>query len=331
MFVSVIIPTYNRRYILEHTLARLLNQTLSSEAYELIVVDDCSIDSTSTYMSSLACDDLNVTYIRHTANKGRVVTRNDGIHAARGTIVIFLDDDNVPNNTFIEAHLECYLRHRDDRIAVIGNVLYPPNIIGTSNFARFMNSRYLGNRKPSERSRLDYSNLPAKCLGTLNCSMYMNDLIAVGMLDEAFRYYGGEDEYLGYCLKKNGVRLLFCEAARTTHYDIVSLSRYKHKVYESSTHALPVMMNKCPEYIASTKLHYLIPVSSYSDSFSMVLIKRVLRMLLNDVILSTLEYWLHRIDNVSLFYCSALYRILIAGWILQSQIDGFTYDEYICY
>ncbi|MEN6623950.1 MAG: glycosyltransferase [Smithella sp.] len=331
MRASIVVPTFNRKDVLERTIESLLNQSLAKTEYEIIVVDDCSMDETPVYMGKIAESEASITYIRHKKNEGRVVTRNDGIIAARGEIVIFLDDDNVPDKNFIQAHLDCYEQNKHDKIAVMGNASYAPEMIGKSNFAKFMQSRYLGNLAPARRRNLDYRNLPARCLGTLNCSVKRTDLIEVGMFDNSFRYYGGEDEYLGQCLKEKGIRLVFADNAYTSHYDILSLMRYKKKIIESSKYGLKIIMNKRPEYIESTMLKYLIPVSFKKDKFSRVLIKVVMRLGLNRYNVYLIEHWAKHTDCIPLLYSHYLHRALIAGWCiagLKSKTENSIFVDY---
>jgi len=331
MYSSVVIPTYNRRKILEKTIYSLLNQTLSTDKYEIIVVDDCSCDDTLEYMSKIVNSNSNVTFIRHQQNKGRVITRNDGIKTAKGDLIIFLDDDNVPRNNFVEEHIKCYAQNHNGRIAVIGNASYALEVIGDSNFAKYLQSRYLGNRLISECSTLDYNNLPARCLGTLNCSILRVDLIEVGMFDNRFRHYGGEDEYLGYCLKEKGIRLIFGEKACTLHYDNLSIPRYKQKILESAKHGLAVLKNISPEYIQNTQVKYLIPISTKKDRISVFLAKVIIRVVLNSCTIYFIEHWMILTDRIPFVYCASLYRMLIAGWLIQGQklklIDG----EFVSY
>jgi glycosyltransferase involved in cell wall biosynthesis len=317
MLASVVVPTFNRKEMLERLIISLLDQSLAKTDYEIIVVDDCSLDETSVCMHKFSESEPSIIYIRHEQNEGRVVTRNDGIKAATGEIVIFLDDDNLPDKNFIQEHLNCYEKYKNDKIAVMGNVSYAPEVIGNSNFAKFMQSRYLGNRSESSRSIIDYNNLPSRCLGTLNCSARRLDLLEVGMFDNSFRYYGGEDEYLGQCLKEKGVRLVFVEKARTVHYDIVSLSIYKKKILESAKHGLKILMEKKPEYLENTMVKYLVPLSFKKDKPSRVMIKAAIRLALNSCNIYLIERWAKNTDRIFLLYNHYLYRALIAGWIIR--------------
>src|SRR5438128_7404452 len=82
--VSVVIPAYNRRELLERTLAGYLEQSVPSGCYEILVVDDASSDDTGTYVQSLAGSAENLVYFRHADNQGQGAARNTGVRAARG-------------------------------------------------------------------------------------------------------------------------------------------------------------------------------------------------------------------------------------------------------
>jgi len=88
--VSVIIPTYNRAHLIERTIQGVLSQTYNE--FELIIVDDCSIDNTEEVIKSIS--DKRLKYIRHEKNKGASAARNTGILAAKGKYIAFQDSDD---------------------------------------------------------------------------------------------------------------------------------------------------------------------------------------------------------------------------------------------
>lgn len=87
--VSVIIPTYNRGWILKEAIDSVLAQDFTD--FELIVVDDGSTDDTKKIL-----DDYNrdLVVIRQ-SNKGVSAARNRGINAAAGRLLAFLDSDDL--------------------------------------------------------------------------------------------------------------------------------------------------------------------------------------------------------------------------------------------
>jgi len=315
--ISVVIPTYNRRALLAKSLDALLNQSISKDKYEVIVVDDCSSDDTRDYLAQRTGQAINLYYIRHFVNQGRVVTRNDGIKAAKGDIVIFLDNDNVPNHDFVEAHQRYHEKYSKERIAVVGNVRFAEEVIAGSNFGRYMQSRNLGSRKANEMSKLDLSNLPPKYFGGLNSSVRREDLMAAGLFDPKFRYYGGEDEIMGYCLHKAGVRIIYGKEASTTHYDEVSILRYQSKYEEEGREGVRVMVENYPEYLKTQKVDCLLPIDYSQDKFSVVIVKMVVRGMLNPVVMAMLKRWAIATDRFRWASWPIVYRLLLTCSLLK--------------
>lgn len=88
--VSVIIPTYNRAYLLSRAVKNVLAQTYQD--FEVIVVDDGSIDNNQEMMEGF--NEKGIVYIKHPWNKGVSASRNTGIRYAKGKYVAFQDSDD---------------------------------------------------------------------------------------------------------------------------------------------------------------------------------------------------------------------------------------------
>jgi glycosyltransferase involved in cell wall biosynthesis len=86
--VSVVIPTYNRGWILKEAIDSVLTQTF--ESFELIVVDDGSTDNTRALL-----DGYRDLVVLEQANKGVSAARNRGIAHAQGEFIAFLDSDDL--------------------------------------------------------------------------------------------------------------------------------------------------------------------------------------------------------------------------------------------
>ncbi len=197
-FVSVIIPTFNRERVLEKCLRALVGQTYPLDRYEVIVVDDGSTDGTRDMVErvSAACRaerGSSPLVYRHREHTGSSAARNEGIRAARGELVVFLDSDMVVKPDFIAAHVAEHLgapdRSRGDRLIVHGRVIYTTNP-----------------EHPTAEKR-KASDVSMAFFATGNVSIARKWLVEAGMFDEDFTEYGWEDLELGRRLKKLGLRV----------------------------------------------------------------------------------------------------------------------------
>ena len=121
MKVSVIVSAYNAADILGTTLPPLLSQDYSSEKLQIIVVNDASTDGTAALLASPKWTDR-CEIIHHETNLGRCATRNSGLHAATGDLVIFIDCDIEIGNDFVSRHVE---RHSDPQVTGLLSNLQP--------------------------------------------------------------------------------------------------------------------------------------------------------------------------------------------------------------
>ena len=91
MLVSLIITSFNYARYLERAIRSALNQSLPSNSFEVIVVDDCSTDESHLILDNYAED---VKVIKMEKNAGLSAARNTGIKKAKGQYVLFLDADD---------------------------------------------------------------------------------------------------------------------------------------------------------------------------------------------------------------------------------------------
>jgi len=102
--VSVVIPTYNRALLLSRAIKSVLNQTYLN--FEIIVVDDCSTDSTESVVKGFHDD--RIRYIRHEKNQGASTARNNGIMASKGEYIAFQDSDDEWLSTKLEKQVNSF-------------------------------------------------------------------------------------------------------------------------------------------------------------------------------------------------------------------------------
>lgn len=107
MKASIIIPTYNRGYVIAETLESMFGQTYRD--FEVIVVDDCSTDDTARIVQKIG--DARLRYVRHEVNKGPAGAFNTGVRASSGDLISFCGSDDLWDREMIECHVNFLQRH----------------------------------------------------------------------------------------------------------------------------------------------------------------------------------------------------------------------------
>jgi glycosyltransferase involved in cell wall biosynthesis len=116
--ISVIIPTYNKFPLNLFTLYSIENQKFDLSKVEVIMVDDGSTDQTKTLIDHPFSFQFKL--ISNKQNLGRAVTRNIGVKAARGNVLIFLDAEIIVGPNFLAIH---YQHHRQQPNLVLTGVM----------------------------------------------------------------------------------------------------------------------------------------------------------------------------------------------------------------
>src|SRR3954451_3114007 len=132
--VAVVVPTHNRAALLPR-LADALAGQLGVE-FEVVVVDDGSTDATPAELRRLVSEErLRIVPLRLDPNGGPARARNAGWRATSADVVVFTDDDCVPQPGWLAA----LVKRVDDADVVIGQTLPNPDQRGQGGpFAHFV-------------------------------------------------------------------------------------------------------------------------------------------------------------------------------------------------
>jgi len=116
--VSIIMPTYNRAYIIEKAIQSVQRQTYKD--WELIIVDDASTDYTKQLLEKYV--DSKIHYYIKEENQGANEARNFGAAHAKGQFLAFLDSDNYWPDDRLEVQMQMVEAHRNERCFFYGKV-----------------------------------------------------------------------------------------------------------------------------------------------------------------------------------------------------------------
>jgi len=118
--VSIVVPTCNRAKLLQKMINSVLTQ--SYQYWELIVVDDISIDNTEVLMKEYSAKDPRIKYYRIPRDKEPGITKylNYGLKVANGKYISRLDDDDYwMDNDVLKIQVD-FLDNNPDYVAVGG-------------------------------------------------------------------------------------------------------------------------------------------------------------------------------------------------------------------
>ena len=205
MWISVVIPTYNRLPILEKCLRALESQRLSDalEGFEVVVVDDGSTDGTVDWLLHRQDEFPHVRLVQQ-EHGGPAEGRNRGVHHARGDVIVFIDSDLVVTEGFLVCHAQALQRswqQRGDRLCFTYGA-----VVNTADF------------EDPTRERHKLRDLSWAYFATGNVAIDREVLEASGLFDTGFRLYGWEDLELGERLRRMGVVLVRCPEAVGYHW-----------------------------------------------------------------------------------------------------------------
>jgi GT2 family glycosyltransferase len=213
--ISVIIPVYNCRPHIKNTLDALTAQDVDVE-FEIIAVDDGSTDGTADFIHSY---DPRIRVIPQ-SNQGPAAARNHGAQLARGEIILFTDDDCVPDRNWLREMLRPFA----DPEVVAGKGRYrsdQPEIV-----ARFVQLEY--------EDKFDYMarDTYIDFIDTYSAGFRRQVFLKSGGYDTEFPVACAEDIDLSYRLSQEGYKMVFIPQAVVRHTHPAGIAGYLKKKFK---------------------------------------------------------------------------------------------------
>lgn len=212
--VSIVIPTFNGASRIGNCLDAILQQTAGRNV-EILVVNDGSTDNTADVV-----DRYSGVRLITQANAGPAAARNRGAQEARGTIILFTDDDCVPMPDWLHAMLEPF---QDPEVVGVKGVYRTHQ---RSPIARFVQIEYEDRyRRMAGLDCIDF-------IDTYSAAFSRDRFLEMTGYDTSFPVACAEDIELSYRMSARGWKMKFVPAAIVYHTHPDTLSRYLKKKYK---------------------------------------------------------------------------------------------------
>lgn len=212
--ITIVVPTYNRRELLQTAINSLRRQSYPPDRYEILIISDGCTDGTDEVYKNPLAAPLTRLLRQEVEGFGLSAARNFGLREAQGTLVMFLDDDMVADEKLAESHVKAHAQ-LDENVAVCGRVKLAAELPDTP-FCQII----LG-----DICRLFADNVKEPRFLTYHMALSWQTsfkrtaLERVQGYDETFRCYGWEDIEFSYRATQQGLRFYYEPQAISFHND----------------------------------------------------------------------------------------------------------------
>ena len=226
--ITVIIPTRNRKTTLRKALLSYQFQISDPADYDMIIVDDGSVDGTSEDVAEWIDEfPFHVELITQPPG-GPARARNRAIRQAKGELVLITGDDIIPHQRMIQAHLDAHRDNHESHIAVLGFIDWHPDLQITDfmDYITKVDGHQFAYHHITDPNDVNYG-----YFYTSNISLKTSFLKQSDMFSEQFRFAACEDIELGYRLKQRGMRMIFVSEAIGYHLHPMDLESFSHRQF----------------------------------------------------------------------------------------------------
>ncbi len=241
-FLSVVVISWNQREFLQRLVGQLRDQDYPRDRYEIVVVDDGSTDGSREWLKSLPANDVKTVF--GPSERGRSASRNAGIRVACGDVVVMLDGDHTIQQNYLTIHAE---RHARERCVIVGK----SDFIDHPDF-RALNHYLNGGGATKLPAN---AKLPGRYFLTRNCSVPRDLLMDIGLFDETFTAWGGEDLDLGVRLEQTGVPIYGESRCLAMHHHLRPLDDLLRNLYVYGHDSIPILLQRHPQLYRELNLH----------------------------------------------------------------------------
>lgn len=258
--VSVIMSVYNDSKYLPEAIKSILNQTFKD--FELLIVDDASIDNTQKIIESYQLKDDRVKFLINEENLGLTINLNTMIKISKGDFIVRMDSDDVSSQDRISKQLKVFQKNPEIDLVFTENYII-------DDYGRLLFKAYKPNKFEKIISLMrDYNYIPHSSV-----MLSRNFFYKYGFYDESFIV--GQDHELWIRALNQGAKFYFLRIPLISiriNPDSVRSSNKSDYEYTVSKYCLINNQKKCAIKVIkksslanrlSIRLRSLIPFTIY--------------------------------------------------------------------
>ncbi len=236
--ISIIIPVFNQFRFTQACLASLQEHN-GPERFEVIVVDDCSIDATGETVPRMP----GVVYLRNETNRGFIASCNRGAEKARGKYLVFLNNDTLVTDSWLSALMETFTE--EPRAGIVGSkLIYPDGRLQEAGGIIWRDASGWNYGKSDDPAKPEYNYLREVDYCSAAALMIPKSLFQnVGGFDSRYAPAYYEDTDLAFKVHQAGCKVLYQPLSEVIHYEgatggtDLSSGTKKHQEINRSTFA----------------------------------------------------------------------------------------------
>lgn len=318
-FVSVIIPTYNRKDSLLRTLDSLARQTYPADRFEVIVVDDGGNDGTEEVVQRRFPFVFH--YLRQ-SNQGATAARNWGVEHCQSEYLIFLDDDIEVASNSVRALVDALTAQQ--KTIILGDLHLPPELVKRSPFTNSESRGMLGRGQDRFVPFLE-------CLTGL-LAIRKSDFFSLGLFqDPTGGWPNWDDVDFGYRAHQAGFQFWRSGAAVGFHWDYSAIDfKAACERWRRAGRSASRLLAKYPDLKDKMSMFvYKSPIDRYNDSFFLILHKASLQILYAPLIVLLMERIIPMLEQFApqSRILRQLYRWIISGYIFRGYREGLAEQQ----
>jgi len=255
MTLSVVLISWNHLDFLKRLVQQMLDQDYNHDNYEIIIVDDGSKDGSQEWLQEQNNPRLIVLLSNDLC--GRSTSRNRGIKKARGKIIVMVDGDHTVNRDFLSIHAG---RHREKYCAIVAksDFVDHPDFLALNNYLNSGGAAKLSPDTP----------LPGRYFLTRNCSVPKDVLLKIGLFDDRYKVWGGEDLDIGARIEDTNIPIYGEPNALAIHHHLRPINGLLEILYEYGRLGIPYVLDRHPRMFRELNLDRVLPNPYDKNRFS---------------------------------------------------------------